>query len=82
MMYLLSVCLIYAKDSDLRWFYNLAKGIALDFVTPGLSVYLIAGYICISQGTGLSIMCSSRLNLHFSGYWTECYPSFIFYLES
>ena len=70
MMCLLSVCLIYAKDGGLRWFYNLAKGISLDFVTPGLSVYFIAGLIRISQDTGLSIICSSRLSLHFLGYMT------------
>ena len=35
-------CLIYAKDSDLRWFYKLAKGISLVFVTPSLSVFFIS----------------------------------------
>lgn len=65
MMCLLSVCLTYTKDSGLRWFYNLAKGISLDFVTPGLFVYFIAGLIRISEGTGLSNMRSSRLNYMF-----------------
>ena len=36
-------------------------------------LYFLADWICISQGAGLSVICSSRLNLHFSGYWAEYY---------
>ena len=32
------MCLIEAKDSDLRWFYKLAKGIVLDFMTSDFCI--------------------------------------------
>ena len=66
---IMSVCSIFCKGQWSKVVCKLAKGMWLQVFL----LYFLAGWICISHGARLSVICSSRLNLHFSGYWAEYY---------
>ena len=61
--------LYFCKGQWSKVVCKLAKGMWVQVFL----LYFLADWICISQGAGLSVICSSRLNLHFSGYWAEYY---------